>query len=106
MSGAIVRIEHCHAFVQLVLVCLHVAIRSEQPLLFSSPQGESNTPPRRLTESHERARHFEHAGSACAVILRARREVPRIEMCANKNPLVRSLASANLRDYVVDLGLS
>src|SRR5690348_10467190 len=82
---------------------LRVGIRAEQTFLFfSAPQGKANTPPWLLTERRYRPRHLQNHHRASAVILRARPVIPRVQVSADQDPLVRLLTPANLRDHIVD----
>src|SRR5215469_313102 len=82
---------------------LRVGIRAEQALLFSAPQGKANTAPWLLIERRDRPGHLQNHHRTGAVILRARSVIPRVKVSADKDPFVRLLTPANLRDHVMDL---
>ena len=70
-------------------VLLHVRLRTEQSLLLAGPQRDADGAPRLEPESLDEARGFHHDRRADGVVGGAGGGVPRIEVAAEHDDLVR-----------------
>ena len=103
MPGAIVGVEDGDAFREFLSVRFRICIGAENALLFPSPQSKADGTARRLSQTGDRARCFQHCRSSGPVVLCASTKVPRIKMSADENPFVGMLAAGNFGNDVVDL---
>ena len=85
------------------LCCCDVRLRAVQPLLLAGEQDEADRPLAAcVPQRGQDAGRLQHDAAAGAVVGRALAEVPRVEVGADDDELVRLLAAADLADGVVD----
>src|SRR5579859_6341334 len=80
---------------QFRLVLLDVCERAIEPLLFSREQDKPDGPPWFHPAAHDRIRSSERATGTHSIVCRPLGKIPRIQMSADNQHLLRIFAPAN-----------